>query len=66
MTPIVLVPGMLCTSEIFASQTTALWPYGSVTVASTLEGKTIAEMAAAILAAKLRSGRHLDGRLYRT
>src|ERR1700730_10920786 len=51
MTPIVLVPGMLCTTEIFASQIAALWPYGSVTVASTLEGDTIAEMAAAILAA---------------
>src|SRR5258706_13667367 len=50
MPPIVLVPGMLCTPEIFASQITALWPYGPVTVASTLEGKTIAEMAAAILA----------------
>jgi pimeloyl-ACP methyl ester carboxylesterase len=42
---------MLCTPEIFASQITALWPYGSVTVASTLQGATIAEMAAAILAA---------------
>jgi pimeloyl-ACP methyl ester carboxylesterase len=42
---------MLCTAEIFASQVMALWPYGSVTVASTLEGETIAEMAAAILAA---------------
>ena len=51
MTPIVLVPGMLCTTEIFASQIAALWPYGSVTVASTLEGDTIAEMAAAILGA---------------
>jgi len=51
MTPIVLVPGMLCSPEIFASQITALWPYGSVTVASTLEGETIAEMAAAILTA---------------
>src|SRR5258708_36792275 len=51
MTPIVLVPGMLCSPEIFASQITALWPYGAVTVASTLEGETIAEMAAAILAA---------------
>ena len=42
---------MLCTTEIFASQIAALWPYGSVTVASTFEGDTIAEMAAAILAA---------------
>jgi pimeloyl-ACP methyl ester carboxylesterase len=41
---------MLCTPEIFASQITALWPYGPVTVASTMEGDTIAEMAAAILA----------------
>jgi pimeloyl-ACP methyl ester carboxylesterase len=41
---------MLCTPEIFASQITALWPHGPVTVASTLQGKTIAEMAAAILA----------------
>jgi len=45
---------MLCTPEIFASQITALWPYGSVTVASTFEGETIAEMAAAILAAAPR------------
>ena len=41
---------MLCTPEIFASQITALWPYGSVTVASLMEGDTIAEMAATILA----------------
>lgn len=51
MPPIVLIPGMLCTTEIFSSQIAALWPYGSVTVASTLEGDTIAEIAAAILAA---------------
>jgi pimeloyl-ACP methyl ester carboxylesterase len=50
MTPIVLVPGMLCTPEIFAPQIAALWPYGSVTVASTLDGATISEMAASILA----------------
>src|SRR5258708_20615075 len=52
LTPTVLVPGMLCTPEIFASQITALWPYGSVTVASLMEGDTIAGMAAAILAAR--------------
>jgi pimeloyl-ACP methyl ester carboxylesterase len=51
MTPIVLVPGMLCSAEVFAPQVAALWPYGPVTTASTLEGKTIPEMAAAILAA---------------
>ncbi|MFM0736391.1 alpha/beta fold hydrolase [Paraburkholderia xenovorans] len=51
MQPIVLVPGLLCSAEVFASQVAALWPFGPVTVASTLEGKTISEMAAAILAA---------------
>jgi pimeloyl-ACP methyl ester carboxylesterase len=50
MLPIVLVPGLLGTAEIFAPQIAALWPYGPVTIASTLEGETIAEMAAAILA----------------
>jgi pimeloyl-ACP methyl ester carboxylesterase len=51
MTPILLVPGLLCSAEMFAPQIPALWPYGPVTVASTLEGETIAEMAAAILEA---------------
>jgi len=50
MIPIVLVPGLLCTAEAFASQIAALWPFGPITVASTLEGDTVAEMAAAILA----------------
>lgn len=50
MTPILLVPGLLCTAEIFAPQIAALWPYGAVTVASTLEGETIPEIAAHILA----------------
>jgi pimeloyl-ACP methyl ester carboxylesterase len=49
MTPVVLVPGLLCSSEIFAAQIPALWPSGPVTVASTLEGKTIEETAASIL-----------------
>jgi len=49
--PIVLVPGLLCTAEVFAPQVVALWPFGPITIASTLEGKTMAEMAAAILAA---------------
>ena len=51
MTPIVLVPGLLCSAEVFAPQVTALWPHGQVTVASTLEGDSIAQMAAAIVAA---------------
>lgn len=50
MTPVLLVPGLLCTAEIFAPQVAALWPHGPVTVASTLEGTSMAEMAAAILA----------------
>ena len=49
MTPILLVPGLLCTSEVFGPQISALWPYGAVMVASTLDGNTIPEMAAAIL-----------------
>ncbi|HEX8478604.1 MAG TPA: alpha/beta fold hydrolase [Telluria sp.] len=51
MLPVVLVPGLLCSAEVFAPQIAAIWPCGPVTVASTLEGGTIAEIAAAILAA---------------
>lgn len=50
MTPIVLIPGLLCTAEVFAPQIPVLWPHGPVTVASTLEGETIRELATAILA----------------
>jgi len=50
MTPIVFVPGMLCTAEVFAPQIAALWPYGPVTVASTLEGDSLAAIASNILA----------------
>jgi pimeloyl-ACP methyl ester carboxylesterase len=49
-TPIVFVPGLLCTAEIFGPQIAALWPYGPVHVASTLDGSTIAEIASSILA----------------
>jgi pimeloyl-ACP methyl ester carboxylesterase len=49
VTPIVLVPGLLCSSEIFAAQIPALWAFGPVTVASTLEGDRIEEAAASIL-----------------
>jgi pimeloyl-ACP methyl ester carboxylesterase len=50
MTPLVFIPGLLCTAELFAPQVAALWPYGPITVASTLEGETIAQLATAILA----------------
>jgi pimeloyl-ACP methyl ester carboxylesterase len=49
MTPVLLIPGILCSSEIFAQQIPVLWPFGPVTVASTLDGRTIEEAAAAIL-----------------
>lgn len=49
MTPTLLIPGLICTPELFGDQLPALWPYGPVTVASTLEGETITEIAAAIL-----------------
>lgn len=50
MTPILLVPGLLCSEEIFAPQLPVLWPRGPVTLANTLAGDTLAEMAAQILA----------------
>jgi len=49
MTPIVLVPGLLCSSDVFAAQISALWPHGSVVVANTREQQTIPEMASRIL-----------------
>lgn len=48
-TPIVLVPGLLCTLEVFSGQMAALRSQGPVTVASTLQGQTIAEIAAHVL-----------------
>jgi pimeloyl-ACP methyl ester carboxylesterase len=48
--PIVLVPGLLCTAEVFACQIAALWPFGPITVASTLQGETMPEIASTILA----------------
>ncbi|NMP28940.1 alpha/beta hydrolase [Rahnella sp. SAP-1] len=50
MTPVVFVPGLLCSAEVFAPQVAALWPFGPITIASTLQGESIPEMATAILA----------------
>ena len=50
MTPLVFIPGLLCMAELFTPQVAALWPYGPITIVSTLEGETIAQMASAILA----------------
>ena len=49
MTPLVLIPGLSCTAEMFAPQIAALSPHRPVTIASTLEGDSMAQMAAAIL-----------------
>lgn len=50
MVPTLLIPGLACTAELFASQVGALWTRGPVTVASTLDGETMGDLAAAILA----------------
>lgn len=49
MTPVVLVPGLACTAEMFAPQLAALGPHRPVSIASTGEGDSMARMAAAIL-----------------
>jgi hypothetical protein len=48
--PIVLIPGLVCTAELFASQVGTLWTCGPVTVASTLDGEPMGDLATAILA----------------
>jgi pimeloyl-ACP methyl ester carboxylesterase len=47
--PILLVPGLNCTPEIWGPQIIGLWQRGPVTVADTREGATMAEIAASIL-----------------
>lgn len=49
MTPLVLILGLACTAEMFAPQVAALSPHRPVTVASTLKGDSMPQMAAAIL-----------------
>lgn len=49
MTPILFVPGLLCSAEIFNAQVAALWSLGPTTVASTLEGESVGEVARKIL-----------------
>lgn len=49
--PVVLVPGLACSARLFAAQVSALWPRGPVTVASHLQGASIAEIARGILEA---------------
>lgn len=47
--PILLVPGLTCTAEIWSNQIVPLWSRGPVTVAHHTEGESIAEIARAIL-----------------
>ena len=47
--PILLVPGLNCTAEIYAHQVPALWRFGPVTVANHTSGSSVAEIATAIL-----------------
>lgn len=49
--PVLLVPGLLCSSEIFVPQLPVLWARGPVAVAHTLDGESIEAIATAILAA---------------
>lgn len=48
-TPILLVPGLNCTAEIYAHQVPALWQFGPVTIANHTEGSSMQEIAASIL-----------------
>lgn len=50
MTPILLIPGLVCTAELFAHQIPHLWTRGPVTVASTLGGDSMGAIADDILA----------------
>ena len=49
MTPILLIPGLNSNARFFRDATEALWAFGPVTIAETLEGDTVDEMAAAVL-----------------
>jgi pimeloyl-ACP methyl ester carboxylesterase len=48
--PLVLVPGLLCSARLYASQVAALWPSGQVTVADHRRDADMAAIAARILA----------------
>jgi pimeloyl-ACP methyl ester carboxylesterase len=50
MTPFLLIPGLNCDSRVYNSATASLWQFGSVTVASHLEGEGVAGIARNILA----------------
>ncbi|MGH7880023.1 MAG: alpha/beta fold hydrolase, partial [Candidatus Binataceae bacterium] len=47
--PLVLVPGLTCTAELYAPQIAALWPFGQVAVADHRRDADMAAIAARIL-----------------
>lgn len=47
--PLVLVPGLLCSARLYASQVAALWPFGQVAVADHRRYADMAAIAARIL-----------------
>jgi pimeloyl-ACP methyl ester carboxylesterase len=48
--PILLIPGLNCTAEVYVGQVPALWQFGSFQIANHHRGTSMAEIAAAILA----------------
>jgi pimeloyl-ACP methyl ester carboxylesterase len=47
--PLLLVPGLMCSARLFASQVAALWPLGPVTIADHRRDDGVAAIAARIL-----------------
>lgn len=50
-TPIVLIPGLLCSPSLYAAQLPALWQFGPVTIADHRRDETMDAIAKRILAA---------------
>lgn len=48
--PLVMVPGLLCSARLYASQVTALWPCGQVAIADHRRDSDMAAIAERILA----------------
>lgn len=48
--PVVLIPGLLCSARLYASQIAALWQFGPVTVADHRHDSTMEAIASRILA----------------
>jgi len=48
--PTVLIPGLLCTTQLYAAQISALWSFGPVTIANHTHDDSMAAIARRILA----------------